>query len=159
MRKTAKKLTPILMGTLVLFLALLPLSLFVPVSHAAGEDGTRDIFTATLTSFYGVTQTLSAASGDGQRFYNNGETFVVISNTTGSAITATFITPATNNGLPIDDAVVVVANGVSKIIGPFPTGLFNQTTTGVKNYTFIDYSAAVTSTVANSVGVAAFKLR
>lgn len=127
-------------------------------AQAAGEDGTRDTITPTNIAVTGSTVTLAASSGDGHKFTNNGRTWVQIYNTSGSTITATFITPATTGGIAIADVEVAVANNTTKIVGPFQVGLFNQPNGADRNKVYLNWSSAVTGTTANSVTLAAFAI-
>lgn len=71
--------------------------------------------------------TAAQAPGSGSNaFANDGRTHIHIKNGSGSAMTATFQTPGSVNGLAIADLVVTVAAGAEKKVGPFEPGLFNQ---------------------------------
>lgn len=154
-------LPPIIYGLLAAAFVVALLGLFAPsdVANAAGEDGTRDVITPTVLSFEGITQTLAAATGDGHAFANTGETLVIIANAYTATITATFVTAREVDGLPVEDVDVTLGAGVTKIVGPFPTGVFNQTSGTYKNKVFLNWNTAITGTVANSVTLAAYHLR
>jgi len=128
------------------------------VAYAAGENGVRDLITPTTSLLTGVTQTLTAVTGDGLKFQNTGKTFVVINNTSGSTITGTFTTAGTVDGLAIADVAVAVDTGATKIVGPFTTGVFNQPSGTDRGKIYLDWNAAVTGTVALSVTFAAYEL-
>lgn len=156
-----KLFLPTFGGFLAAAIVVMILGLFTPknVAQAANEDGTRDIITPTTMSFEGITQTLAVASGDGHAFANTGETWIVIANAYTATITATFVTAREVDGLPVDDVEVVLTAGTTKIAGPFPTGVFNQTSGTYKNKVFLNWDTAVTATVANSVTLAGYVLR
>jgi len=61
----------------------------------------------------------------GNKFWNNGKTFLMIANASGGDVVATFNTPGSVAGLDIDDLEVTVGNGETYAIGPF-TSDFNQ---------------------------------
>lgn len=161
--KLAKPLIPFILALFAFTLGMV--GLLSPVNQAgaapmgAGEDGTRDIITPTLLTFNGIARTLSVASGDGHKFANNGETFVEISNAYSAAITATFVTPGSLNGIPLADIDVGVGVGATKIVGPFPIAAFNQPSGSDKGKVYINWSTNITGTPANSVTLAAYKLR
>lgn len=153
------KLAIILFIGLALTAALLaPFVYLAQPAQAAGENGTRDAITPTNIAVTGSTVTLAASSGDGHKFTNNGRTWVQIYNTTGSTITATFVTVASYDGIALADVDVAITTGATKIVGPFATGLFNQTTGSDKNMVYLNWSSAVTGTTANSVTLAAFSI-
>jgi hypothetical protein len=145
--------------TLIIGLALL--GLLWPVmkpAKAAGEDGTRDAITVTNLAVTGTTQTLAAASGDGHKFVNNERTFVTITNGYTATITATFVTPATQGGLAIEDVAVALTTGQTRMVGPFPKGLFDQQSGADKGMVYLTWDSAVTGTVANSVTLKVYAL-
>jgi hypothetical protein len=63
---------------------------------------------------------------DDLSFVNDGQTFLVLRNTTGVPDTATVITPATPGGLALADQPIVVAANATYVAGPFPPQYFNQ---------------------------------
>lgn len=149
----------VFLGALMLLLATLALTLFGQPTFAAGEDGTRDVITPTTMSASGVTQTLSAASGDGHKFTNMGEEFIVVANDYTATITLTVVTGGTVAGLDIEDVDVAISAGQTKLIGPFPKPVFNQPGGSDFNKVYLNWNAAVTGTVANSVTLAVYRLR
>lgn len=138
--------------TVVLLAALLLPALVQPgITRAAGEDGTRDVITPTVISDAGTTMTLAAASGDGHKFPNTGREFVVVTNDYTATVTLTIITGGQAGGIAIDDVDVSLSAGASKIVGPFNPAIFNQNSGSDAGRIYLDWSAAVTGTVANSV--------
>lgn len=123
-------------------------------AHASGEDGTRDSITATPLANTGITESLSAASGDGHSFTNTGDEFVIVTNDYTDTVTMTVVTGGTIGGLAIADVDVAVAAGATAIVGPFQTGIFNQSSGDI----YLNWNAAVTSTVADSVTLAVFQV-
>lgn len=150
-----KKLTTLFLAALFIIIALAPFVLMSQPAYAAGEDGTRDTITPTLAVYSGTIESLSAASGDGNRFYNNFQTWIVISNSYTATITATIV----GRTAPTDSVDIAVDASERIIAGPFNIRRFSQVSAGNKNYVFIDWDDAVTDTVADSVFVGAFKLR
>lgn len=70
--------------------------------------------------------TFSAASAGGDKFANTGKEYVIVRNGSGSPVTLTVTTPATNDGLAIADRTIEVAAGATHFLGPWPTGLYND---------------------------------
>lgn len=91
--------------------------------------------------------TLEAANADGEKFYNNGRTFVEVLNANAADCTLTFQTPRTVDGLAVAEHTVVVSQNERMLIGPFPTQTFNQTSTDA-GMVYMDYSAVTDVTVA-----------
>ena len=146
------------LGALLLLAAMLALMVSQPVM-AAGEDGTRDSITPTSLSHSGVAQSLSAASGDGHKFANTGEEIVVVTNDYTETVTMTVQTGGTVGGLAIADVDVALTAGQTKIVGPFNKTVFNQPGGSDYNQVYLDFNAAVTATVANSVTLAVYRVR
>lgn len=124
----------------------------------ASEDGTRDTITPTTVLNTGITQSLAAASGDGHKFSNTGNEFVLVANSTGSTITMTVVTGATVDDIAIADVDVAVDDGDTALVGPFATSIFNQTSGDDAGKVYLTWDAAVTGTTANSVTLAVYKL-
>lgn len=116
--------------------------------------------TATVATIApaGVTQSLGAANGDGHKFLNTGQEFVLITNSYTDTITATFVTPGTIGPVEIADLEVSLAAGATKLIGPFLTGVFNQPSGTDKNRVYLNWNSEVTGTVASSVTFQVYKL-
>jgi hypothetical protein len=126
---------------------------------AAGEDGVRDTITPTNLLDTGVTQALAAASGDGHKFVNNGKEFVVITNDYTATVTLTVVTGGTAGGHPIADVEVTMAAGATKLIGTFKPEIFNQTSGADAGRVYLNWSAEVTGTVANSVTLHVYRVQ
>ena len=98
----------------------------------------------------GVTLTLASAAGGGDTFTNDGQTFLAIANASGGSINVTFTAQTTSaqkqgmEDITYTDKVVAVANGATKLIGPFATGTYNNTSGKVA----VSYSSATSVTVA-----------
>lgn len=71
-------------------------------------------------------------AGGGDTFANTGYEFVEVNNASGSSITVTLDITKTVDGAAVTDPTVTVADGVTKIIGPFPTSLYNDSNSRVK---------------------------
>jgi hypothetical protein len=90
---------------------------------------------------------LAAASGGGDTFTNDGQTYFVIKNGDGSDHTVTFSFSGINQGVvdgvtPTAVARTVTA-GHTAIFGPFPSGLYNDASSLVH----VTYSAVTSVTV------------
>lgn len=104
----------------------------------------------------GVTLTLAAAAGGGDVFANDNDnrTFLAVANASGSSITVTVTAQDASENVPGFGTVTKangggsVANGATKLFGPFPAAAFNNSSGQV----------AVTYSSATSVTVAAFKV-
>lgn len=104
------------------------------------------VLTPTPISRLGIDPELvdTAASADGHQFTNTGREFIWVDNGSASPITVTLDIKETVDGQPVTDPTVTVAAGVAKMIGPFPTGVYNDDC-GKVNFTV---SLATTVTVA-----------
>lgn len=89
---------------------------------------------ATLTvatvSRAGVDAAGVAADVAGDEWTNTGQEFVEVFNGGGSPITVTLDVQATLDGAAVTDPTVSVPAGARRMIGPFPTGIYNNTSTG-----------------------------
>jgi len=95
----------------------------------------------------GTTPSYSAANVDGNMFVNNGAEFLHVINGSGGSINVTLTTPATVDGLAIEDPVIAVGAGADAMIGPFNTSLYNQKTGVDKGKVYVDYSGVTSLTV------------
>ncbi len=91
-----------------------------------------------------VTTTLptTPTATHGNKFLNDGKTFLEVNNGSGDSINVTFDTPGSVDGFAIADKVVAVGAGVRKKIGPF-TATFNQ----ADGYVWVVCSAVTTVTI------------
>lgn len=108
-------------------------------------------FTAlTVTTSAKTGTVLPAASAvdgvNGNRFTNTGREKIEIINGAGAPITVTFLTTLQYQGYAIDDQPVTVANGTTKICGPFDTALFNDTTEDAAGAVHMTFSSGTTVT-------------
>lgn len=93
----------------------------------------------------GLNATFAAADGTNQnQFANDGRTYLHVKNGGGSSINVTIDTPGSVDGLAVSNLVVAVPNGGERIIGPFPTNIYNQTDGNV----YVDWSAVTSVTAA-----------
>jgi hypothetical protein len=75
----------------------------------------------------GITPAYVAAAGGGDDFVNTGVEIIHIKNGDASPHTITIVTPNLVDGdLAVTDRAVVVPAGGEKMIGPFPTGTYND---------------------------------
>lgn len=104
---------------------------------------------AVATAIRGVGNVLDgvAAGAGGDTFINSGQEIFVVKNGSGAGITVTFATPTTIDGLAVSNLDVSVGAGVTRSIGPFPSGWYNDTAQpgGIVS---VSYSAVTTVTVA-----------
>lgn len=101
------------------------------------------ILTVAEIARAGVANTLTAAAGGGDSFANDGRTYFEILNGGGGAITVTFVTQQTVDGLAVADLAVSVAAGARTKVGPFPPSIYNDANGRVQ----VTYSGVTTVTV------------
>jgi hypothetical protein len=134
-------LSLILLIFLVLFMADLPAA--TPLTNAG-----------VLVS--GAQPTAAALT---QTFANAGKTLVLVENGSGAPITATFVTAGVEEDdggdLAIEDRVVTVAAGETKIVGPFKPSIFNDPATDKITLTI----SAITDVTLRAVSVATYATR
>jgi hypothetical protein len=102
----------------------------------------------TVVSRAGQDLTTLAVAADAaktDKFLNTGSQFVWINNGSGADITVTlnYGVGGTIDGQALPARVVTVTKAHSVLVGPFPTGLYND----ANGYMSITYSAATTVTV------------
>jgi hypothetical protein len=101
---------------------------------------TLSVFTS-LVAGVAVTQTAATAAGD--KFTNTGNEVILVTNGGVGSTVVTLDAKATPIGLTLTDPTVTVANGAVKVIGPFNTDIFNDTS-GFMNLTYsVDTSVTV----------------
>lgn len=99
----------------------------------------------------GLAHTTASAGGSGDTFANPEDqtTFLLVTNGSGGSINVTFTTQQATASVPgagnvtLSDRVVAVANGATKLIGPFPPR-FNNSSGAVA----VSYSGTSSVTVA-----------
>src|SRR5512139_1264127 len=75
----------------------------------------------------GITPTFAAVAAGGDEFPNDGSTYVEIVNSSGAnSYTVTFTTPATVEGVAVENPTVTVGTSGRKKIGPFKASVFNN---------------------------------
>jgi hypothetical protein len=106
----------------------------------------RTALTPQNIAVAGLAPSFSAGdAANGHEFANDGATFLEVKNAGGSPITVTLLTPYTYQGVAITDPTVSVpATTGDRMIGPFPTTVFN-TAGGLMQF---DLSGATSVTVA-----------
>jgi hypothetical protein len=96
----------------------------------------------------GVGPTYAAATGGGDNFTPDADTFLHVKNGGGSSITVTVATPGSApGGLAIADSVTTVPAGGERMIGPFPAEQYADPAGTPAGNTFITYSGVVTVTI------------
>jgi len=92
----------------------------------------------------GLTPAYASAAGGGDQFQNNGRCFIQVKNGSGGNITLTAVTQSTVDGLAVTDltAVIPLTSG-DKMIGPFPTDIYND----ANGYVQLTYSAVTSLTI------------
>ena len=92
----------------------------------------------------GVVPAYSAASGGGDTFVPSDRTYLHVKNGGGSPITVTVVTPGeAAPGVAVADPSMSVSNGSEKIMGPFYSSVY-QDSTGTAS---ISYSAVTSVTI------------
>jgi hypothetical protein len=105
--------------------------------------------TVTDLSLTGATPTLTAAAGGGDVFANDGRVFFMVTNASTASKTLTFTAQQTTARAPgfgdvtVSNTTLAVPAATTKIIGPFPTSRFNNSSGQVA----VTYSAVTSTTV------------
>ena len=70
----------------------------------------------------------SAAAAGGDEFVNNGSELLLFEHTNGagSDMTLTIVTQQTVDGEAVADKAITVGKGTIHLLGPFPTGIYND---------------------------------
>lgn len=75
----------------------------------------------------GLEPTFNAVDAtDTYKFQNAGATFLYVKNENVADATVSIVTPTTVDGLAVADRTVVVTAAEERIIGPFPTAYYND---------------------------------
>jgi hypothetical protein len=108
----------------------------------------RSTPTPVTPTVAGTVVTMGAAPVDGDILPVGPNVALLVTNGGGSPITVTIQTTAEKAGLAVADAGGAVANGTSRIFGPFPASLFAQADDAVvgANKVLVDYSAITSVT-------------
>lgn len=77
-----------------------------------------------------------AADGAGDEWANTGQEVIEVKNGGGGSITVTLDIKPTIDGAAVTDPTVTITAAQTKMIGPFPTGLYNDATTGRAKVTY-----------------------
>jgi hypothetical protein len=99
--------------------------------------------TPTSAARTGVDLAGAAAAGGGDQWLNTGKELLTVKNGSGSSINVTLDIQSTVDGAAVTDPVVAVGAGVTKLIGPFPTNIYNDGNGMAK----VSYSSATSVTV------------
>ena len=91
----------------------------------------------------GLEPVMASAAAGGDEFVNTGVEWLEIVNGDASDMTLTIATQATADGLTIADRTVVVTAAERRLVGPFPTGTYNDTNSKVQ----LTYSAVTSLTI------------
>jgi hypothetical protein len=102
---------------------------------------TLSVLTPTSTGDNDLGDAAVAAGGD--QFLNDGSTILIFKNSNASDRTITIATGGTVNGLTVQDPTLVISQNETKVIGPFPTYPFNDSS----GYVQLTYSADAGLTV------------
>lgn len=92
----------------------------------------------------GTTLATASAAGGGDSFLNTGTEMLYVANGGVGSITVTIAVQTTVDGQAVPGRTVTVSNGVTKLIGPFPTPNYNDANGLVQ----ISYSGVTSVTVA-----------
>jgi hypothetical protein len=109
--------------------------------------------TQDINIFPGLVPSYAAASGGGDNFTPDGDTYLHVKNASGGSITVTVDTPGTILGgtVQIGNPANTVAAGAEKFMGPYPANVFaDYTNSGL---------AAVTYSGVTSLTIGAFRVR
>ncbi len=106
----------------------------------------RIALTPLVATRAGIAETLSAVDAGLQHSFDNtlGDNLLIVKNGGASPITVTLKIAPVMDGAAVTSKTVSVAAGAQMIIGPFPTGLYNQSDQAV----YVDFSASASVTVA-----------
>lgn len=100
--------------------------------------------TVTQIDRSGVVHTLGAAASGGDVFPNTGREFIVVRNAAAAATrTVTFALTRTVDSVTPAGKAVTLAQSTTRMIGPFPTELYNNSN-GQVAVTYSDSAADVT---------------
>ena len=92
---------------------------------------------------------VAATATDGDMWRNSGKEFLHVINASGGSINVTVLTPATVDGLAIEDKVVAVPAGEDRMIGTFKPAHYNNPAGGTDpGKIYVEYSAVTSVTVA-----------
>lgn len=101
------------------------------------------VLTVAAVTRAGVDMAGAAADVAGDEWVNTGSEFVEVKNGSGAGITVTLDIQSNVDGAAVTDPTVAVGAGITKMIGPFPTGIYNNPSTGRAR---VAYSAVTTVT-------------
>lgn len=92
----------------------------------------------------GLKPTYGSTASNGDKFENTGNEFVHIKNTDTSSHTVTVATSATVDGLAVADRAVAIPASEERMIGPFPTSVYNDS----DGFVQLTYSSVTSMTIA-----------
>lgn len=103
-----------------------------------------------------VSGALGNAGAASNTFANNGAVLIAIRNGSLSSTTATFVSSKTVDdggaaALAVADRAVAIAAGETRLIGPFPTDIFNDATTGEVTMTLSAHADVTVAVIGVSV--------
>ena len=107
----------------------------------------RTALTEQTVTSAGLKATYEAANGDGNSFNNTSRTVFHVKNAAVGAITLTFNTPGTVDGLAVAERTVSVGAGEEYFWRGAPS-VYNQISGADVGKVYVDYSGVVTVTVA-----------
>jgi len=92
---------------------------------------------------------VAATASDGDMWRNSGKEFLHVVNAGGGSIDVTVLTPATVDGLAIEDKIVTIPAGEDRMIGTFKPSLYNNPAGGTDpSKIYVEYSGVSSVTVA-----------
>lgn len=92
----------------------------------------------------GTALTFNATAGGGDQFLNDGDVILIVNNGSGGALTVTFDPGGLPGGLTLADVTGTVDNGDIEAFGPFPGGLYNDSS----GYVQVSWSTTTSVTAA-----------
>ncbi|MEV6646052.1 hypothetical protein [Amycolatopsis sp. NPDC051371] len=84
----------------------------------------RQSVTTQLVSRTGTIPTAASPNAEGDIVDTGASVFLLLSNTGASPASATVVSQATFDGLAVDDLVIALAAGVTRVVGPISSGTF-----------------------------------
>ena len=92
----------------------------------------------------GTIPTAASPTVDGDIIDTGASVMLLLSNTGASPASATVISQATFDGLPVDDLVVPLAAGVTRVVGPIHTATFGFPAGDANaDRAFVDYTGTL----------------
>jgi hypothetical protein len=92
----------------------------------------------------GLSPSYGTCAGGGDQFLNASNTFIHVKNGDASPHTVTIVTQSTSDGLAVADRAVAIPAGEERLIGPFPSAIYDDGNGKVQ----LTYDAVTSMTIA-----------